>query len=72
MLLVGGLTAALFGSRVLLQEIQTQPDMPYYEIIRQVGLAWQRLMQRIGATAPDRVLHDGTHTAEGARFSGGD
>lgn len=58
LILAGGITAALFGSRVLLQEIETRPDMIGYTTIREAGAMWDHAMHAIGATVPDRILHD--------------
>jgi hypothetical protein len=64
----GGLAAAVFGSRVLLQEIETAPDMPGYGMIRHVGAIWNGAMRAIGGTLPDRVLHDSVRGVEAKHF----
>ncbi len=69
-LLAGSLAAALFGSRVLLQEIDSQPDMPGYATLRPALAFWHHAMQRIGAAAPDHALHDGIRAAEAKPFRG--
>ncbi len=68
MLIAGALTAMLFGSRVLLQEIQSDPDVPGYETVRQVGVRWENAMRHMLATAPDKKLHDDIREAEEKRF----
>jgi len=69
-ILAGVLTAALFGSRILLQEIDSQPDMPGYAILRRAANAWDIAMRHTGAALPTRALHDGIRAAEAAHFSG--
>jgi hypothetical protein len=64
LVIAGGFTAALFGSRIILQEIQSQPDMIFYQSLRAAGAAWNNAMQTIGVTAPDHVLHDALRRAE--------
>ena len=64
LIFAGGLTAALFGSRILLQEIQSQPDMLFYQSIKNLGTAWNKTMQVIGTATPDRMLHDAIRRAE--------
>jgi len=67
-LLAGGLAAAIFGSRLLLQEIDGQPDMPGYATLRPAAALWHQAMQRIGAAAPDHALHHGIRAAEARHF----
>ncbi len=68
LLAAGALTAAIFGSRVVLQEIETKPDMAGYETLRHAGLLWDDTMRYLHATAPDTALHDGIRRIEGRRF----
>jgi len=68
MLMAGALTATLFGSRVLLQEIQSDPVMVGYETIRHLGMLWDNAMQEVQATAPDKKLHDDIREVEGKKF----
>jgi hypothetical protein len=63
LIFAGGLTAALFGSRILLQEIQSQPDMIGFATINSIGIAWNNAMHLIGATIPDHLLHDAIRRA---------
>jgi hypothetical protein len=68
LILAGGLSAAIFGSRVILQTIQSEPDMLYYDSLRRVGLVWNSSMKLLHATAPDTALHALVRKAENARF----
>ena len=70
LILAGGLTAALFSSRILLQEIQSQPDMARFKTLEYVGIAWNKTMRAVGATAPDRVLHNTIRRAESQTIKG--
>ncbi len=68
LLVAGALSALVFGSRVVLQEIQSKPDMIGYDSIRRVGMKWANAMQDIRATAPDSALHQKIRKTEEARF----
>lgn len=69
-IVAGACAAALFGSRILLQEIDSQPDMRGYTFLHHAASTWNNAMRLSGAALPDRILHDGIRAAEAARFSG--
>jgi hypothetical protein len=68
LIFAGGIAAALFSSRVLLQEIETQPDMIGYVTVKRTGAMWDKAMHAIGTTVPDRVLHDAIRRVETQAF----
>ena len=64
----GACAAALFGSRILLQEIDSQPDMRGYALLHHAALSWHSTMRRSGTTLPDQKLHDGIRAMEASHF----
>jgi len=57
-LIAGGAIAALLtGSRVVLGDIDSQPDLPFAGMLHEMASGWQDAMTRAGLAAPDRVLH---------------
>jgi hypothetical protein len=68
LLVAGALSALVFGSRVVLQEIQSTPDMMGYDTIRRVGMIWDEAMHYVHATQIDAKLHGETRKVEQERF----
>jgi hypothetical protein len=68
LIFAGGIAAAVFGSRVLLQELETQPDMIGYTTMKEAVGIWDKAMHTVGATVPDRVLHDAIRRGEARSF----
>jgi len=68
LLVAGALSALIFGSRIVLQEIQSKPDMAGYETIRRFGVFWDNAMRHVYATKPDVALHDDIRRVEEKRF----
>ena len=71
-ILAGACAATLFGSRILLQEIDSQPDMRGYVFLHHAASAWNDAMRWTRASLPDHTLHDSIRAAEAARFPGKD
>ena len=68
LLVAGALSAIIFGSRVVLQEIQSEPDMMGYSTIRRAGMIWDEAMRYVRATKLGAKLHEETRKVEEARF----
>jgi hypothetical protein len=70
-LCAGAVTSALFGSRVLLQTIDSAPEMAGYAQLHAMANFWNAAMVRGRFAAPDRALHKAVGVAEGWHPGGG-
>jgi hypothetical protein len=68
LMLAGAISAAVFGSHVVLREIQSEPDMAGYATLRHAAVIWDHAMQHARASVPDTALHAMVRKVEAARF----